>query len=104
MGTYPISSICPWLRYSHQNIDGTQRDTYDRTPVRVTDLAITPDFTRLVAVGINSTPATAEVTPSANGTGGLVTVYGLPTKQLEAYVLLLERGTPCSRYSTSTSV
>ncbi|THH20764.1 hypothetical protein EUX98_g8521 [Antrodiella citrinella] len=48
--------------------DGKERDnSWSRTPIRVTDLAITPDFTRLVAIGMYDVPAppVATTTPDA---------------------------------------
>ncbi|TCD66196.1 hypothetical protein EIP91_001690 [Steccherinum ochraceum] len=77
--------------------DGKQRDSWGRTPIRVTDLAITPDFTRLVAIGMYDAPAPpASITPPEAATppaGGAapasgsrpseheVIVYDLATKQ-----------------------
>ncbi|CAL1705275.1 unnamed protein product [Somion occarium] len=85
--------------------DGKQRDSWDRTPIRVTDLAITPDFTRLVAVGMYDLPATPHPgsnptapdsgTPAvggsapANGSAGSATrliVYQLSNQQEQASV------------------
>ncbi|PSR81506.1 hypothetical protein PHLCEN_2v6364 [Hermanssonia centrifuga] len=87
------------------DVDGKQRDTWGRTPIRVTDLAITPDFTKLVAVGMydlpspipqSNAPSAEGVTPpAASGaahannsppTEFRMIVYDLATKQLEASI------------------
>ncbi|KAI0332631.1 WD40 repeat-like protein [Cubamyces sp. BRFM 1775] len=52
--------------------DGKMRDSWGRTPIRVTDLMVTPDFTRLVAVGMYDTmhaPPEAAAVAAAGGTG-----------------------------------
>ena len=36
-----------------QDADGTKRDSWGPIPVRIEDLAVTPDQTRLVVVGLN---------------------------------------------------
>lgn len=63
-----------------QDANGKQRDSWGRTPIRVTDLAITPDFTRLVAIGMYDAPAPpASTTPPEAGTppvGGAVPMHG----------------------------
>jgi WD repeat-containing protein 26 len=83
-----------------QDVDGKQRDTWGTTAIRVTDLAVTPDLTRVVAVGMYHQPV-----PPANphngpdpGTGAAsgfsgapqrqtrMIVYDMATKQPEAYV------------------
>lgn len=51
------------LIFRYQDADGKQRDSWGRTPIRVTDLAITSDFTRLVAVGMYDAPAPPAATP-----------------------------------------
>ncbi|KAI0341652.1 WD40 repeat-like protein [Trametopsis cervina] len=82
--------------------DGKQRDSWGRTPIRVTDLAITPDFTRLVAVGMYDVPAPPPPTPSTGGEAVSaaataaanqpkefrLAVWDLATKQLESFVRL----------------
>ena len=50
-----------------QDADGKLRDTWGRTRIRVTDLMVTPDFTRLVAVGMYDMPP---VQPGANPQDG----------------------------------
>ncbi|OCH88195.1 WD40 repeat-like protein [Obba rivulosa] len=86
------------------NADGTRRDSWGRTPIRVTDLVVTPDFTRLVAVGMydgvsaphgsdgsppdSATPPTGAAAPA----GGVrpsenrIIVYDLATKQVETSI------------------
>ncbi|TFY66673.1 hypothetical protein EVG20_g4410 [Dentipellis fragilis] len=90
--------------------DGKQRDSWGITGIRITDLAVTPDFTRLVAVGESATgPSSQHPAPSGRGdsatppVGGsrnnthansnasrsteyLMIVYDLATKQPEVYV------------------
>lgn len=90
-----------------QDADGKQRDSWGRTPIRVTDLAITPDFTRLVAIGMYDAPAPpASTSPPDTGTppvGGAIPVHGqrhhtehrafvydLATKQAIQYVLAFD--------------
>ncbi len=86
-----------------QGSDGKQRDSWGITAIRITDLAVTPDFTRLVAIGesardpILPTPrgdSAAATTTNRNGTNNpipngprtpehLMVVYDLTTKQPE---------------------
>jgi len=88
--------------------DGKQRDSWGITATRIIDLAVTPDFTRLVAIGesardpILPTPrsdAVASSTASRNGNNNaapnaprtleyLMIVYDLTTKQPELSVSL----------------
>ncbi|KAI0934659.1 hypothetical protein AcV5_006428 [Taiwanofungus camphoratus] len=79
--------------------DGKQCDTWGQTPIRVTDLVITPDSTRLVAVGMYDVPGTPSPTPPEGGTppGAAaaarssetrVIVYDLATKQPETMIQL----------------
>ncbi|KDQ60900.1 hypothetical protein JAAARDRAFT_55637 [Jaapia argillacea MUCL 33604] len=91
--------------------DGKQRDTWGTTSIRVTDLAITPDFTRVVAVGMHylaSLPSSGgngrgeSVTPPTGGGGAhphnatngstgsenRMIIYDLATKQTEASIRL----------------
>jgi hypothetical protein len=88
-----------------QDAEGNFRDSWGETAIRVTDLAITPDLTRVVAVGIHYRPPSPSVgvlspdsrpadstTPSTGGGNGSSTstsrksencmiVYDLTTKQ-----------------------
>jgi hypothetical protein len=86
-----------------QGSDGKQRDSWGITAIRITDLAVTPDFTRLVAIGesakdpILPTPRGDSVTASTTNRNGnnnnppngprtpehLMIVYDLTTKQPE---------------------
>ncbi|KAI0636404.1 WD40 repeat-like protein [Trametes polyzona] len=83
--------------------DGKPRDTWQRTPIRVTDLMVSPDFTRLVAVGmydVPSIPPAAGVGAGAQdaGAGGAgasarvsetrIIIYDLATKQPESMIRL----------------
>jgi WD repeat-containing protein 26 len=110
-----------WVRYCHlttcrllncclctivQGSDGKLRDSWGITAIRITDLAVTPDFTRLVAVGESARdlnpilpPTTRNdsvVTSAASRNGNnnpspgvprtreyLMIVYDLTTKQPE---------------------
>ncbi|KAI0819085.1 WD40 repeat-like protein [Irpex lacteus] len=81
--------------------DGKQRDSWGRTPIRVTDLAITPDFTKLVAVGMYDVPTPPPPPPSAtvdgtNNAGNAaaatsppkefrLAVWDLSTKRLDSF-------------------
>jgi WD repeat-containing protein 26 len=97
-----------------QDSDGRQVDTWGNTPIRVTDLAVSPDLSRLVVVGMHNQPpqppvnelghqrdhhhggetATPPPVPPANATptnGEAVSeyrmiIYDLGTKQVESYV------------------
>ncbi|KII88044.1 hypothetical protein PLICRDRAFT_30507 [Plicaturopsis crispa FD-325 SS-3] len=60
--------------------EGMERETWGA--IRVTDLAVTPDFTRLVAVGIYNTP------PAAGGTENRIVVYNMATKEAETSIRL----------------
>ncbi|CDO76439.1 hypothetical protein BN946_scf184781.g16 [Trametes cinnabarina] len=53
--------------------DGKLRDTWGRTPIRVTDLQVTPDFTRLVAVGMYDMMPPPDATGAAAGAAGVGT-------------------------------
>ena len=57
------------------------RDTWERTSIRVTDLMVTPDFTRLVAVGMYDSPAATAANPqdAAAPQGGAGAVPGANT-------------------------
>ncbi|KAJ7709607.1 WD40 repeat-like protein [Mycena rosella] len=48
------------------NMDGQRRDIWSLLPVRITYMAVTPDFTRLVAIGMR---APSPVDPRADGEG-----------------------------------
>ena len=98
-----------------QDMDGKQRDTWGTTSIRVTDLAVTPDFTRLVAVGMHQLPPAPSVTvidlnqqrgqtgeaatpptggnqPQAKDTENRMIIYDLATKQIESYVIVILSG------------
>ena len=57
------------------------RYTWERTSIRVTDLMVTPDFTRLVAVGMYDSPAATAANPqdAAAPQGGAGAVPGANT-------------------------
>ncbi|KAF9447666.1 WD40 repeat-like protein [Macrolepiota fuliginosa MF-IS2] len=50
----------------HWNADGKLHESWGMTPIRVTDLAITSDFTRLVTIGMDRNPPPLE-SPSRPG-------------------------------------
>lgn len=85
---------------------GKLRDDWSGVPIRVTDMAVTPDMTRLVTVGmdyISISPSTADASrgvsrestppPTSNGNGATVNggrqsenrmiVYDLKSKAIE---------------------
>ncbi|KAH9833011.1 WD40 repeat-like protein [Rhodofomes roseus] len=76
--------------------DGKQRDSWGQSPIRVTDLTVTPDFTRLVAVGMYDVPASGPgvtATPENGNQSGAgrsaenrVIVYDLLTKQPQLFI------------------
>lgn len=85
-----------------QDADGKQRDNWGATPIRVTDLVVTPDQTRVIALGMYIHPITAASTPGGAGDHGVsgtpptanaggailkenkMIVYDFMTKQIEA--------------------
>lgn len=87
-----------------QDADGKQRDTWGTIAIRVIDLAITPDSSRLIAVGMHELPpspvaearAQSGDAPPAGGNGAAaiitqnaenrILIYDLATKQLESCV------------------
>ncbi|KZT26589.1 WD40 repeat-like protein [Neolentinus lepideus HHB14362 ss-1] len=91
--------------------DGKRRDTWGTTSIRVTDLAVTPDFSRVVAVGMHYLAPSAagsttgsgrseSITPPTGGGGARpnntasresenrMLIYDLATKQTEASIRL----------------
>ena len=77
-----------------QDADGKQRDAWAQCPIRVTDLTVTPDLSRLIAVGMYDTPPTlpgpTQIHPE-NGSAAVksrtsesrMIIYDLSTKQPE---------------------
>lgn len=90
-----------------QDADGKLKESWGTTAIRVTDLAITPDFTRLVTIGMHhqllsdlSPPArtppgdhqpyaggaaaspAASITPANKNTNNRLIIYGLASKQV----------------------
>lgn len=77
--------------------DGKQRDSWGRTPIRILDIATTPDCTRLIAIGMydartilsagNGTPQDEIGTPAAVAPSRSferrVIVYNISSKQIE---------------------
>lgn len=65
-------------RCHEQGADGRQRDSWGITSIRIVDLAVTPDFTRLVAVGVSAAanPHGGTATPSGRGESSTPPVAG----------------------------
>lgn len=64
-----------------QDTDGKRRDDWGPTVIRITDLAVTPDLTRLVTVGmfISKPPTVSSRSgPGAGGDGGASSNSGTP--------------------------
>lgn len=89
-----------------QDMAGKLRDDWSGVPIRVTDMAVTPDMTRLVTVGMDyiaTPPTTADASggvsreptppPTSNGNGTTVNggrqsenrmiIYDLKSKAIE---------------------
>lgn len=95
---YPVCAL--------QDADGNLREKWGATGIRVTDLAVTPDFARLVTVGIHHLPIGAADLPSgreaqsgdaaaagaaaARASENRMIIYDLATKQIESCVHHLE--------------
>ncbi|KAG5220488.1 WD repeat-containing protein [Salix suchowensis] len=56
--------------------EGRQRDSWGTTAIRVTDLAVTPDFTRLVTIGMDYVPPHSVTVIDANPRVSLAGSYG----------------------------
>ncbi|GLB34733.1 putative WD40 repeat-like protein [Lyophyllum shimeji] len=89
----------------HWDADGNLREKWGATGIRVTDLAVTPDFTRLVTVGMHHLPigslsdalpgrdasageAAAAGAAAAKASENRMIIYDLATKQVELSVRL----------------
>ena len=87
----------------HQDADGRVRDIWDATAIRITELALTPDFKYLVALGMEFPPPITEETQLSDAQADLeeldersplrneaaqvvLIVYDFATKQTESYV------------------
>jgi WD repeat-containing protein 26 len=106
-----FSALCPQvilILSKIQDAEGNFKDSWGETAIRVTDLAITPDLARVIAVGIHYRPPLAgsmspdnrPADPSASQSGGgngsvtsasrksenCMIVYDLATKQTELFV------------------
>ena len=95
----------PHTHTVHQDADGKVRDAWGATAIRLTELALTPDFKHLVAVGmewLSNPPPATEATqsrgvqagePSSTPPGGntapvRMIVFDFATKQTESCVVL----------------
>ncbi|KDQ33398.1 hypothetical protein PLEOSDRAFT_1073660 [Pleurotus ostreatus PC15] len=56
--------------------EGRQRDSWGTTAIRVTDLAVTPDFTRLVTIGMDYVPPHSVTVIDANPRGSMAGSHG----------------------------
>ena len=103
--------------------DGRVRDDWGHTPIRIFDLALTPDFSRLVAIGESAnqppverdaslgarrdgsaTPPERGGTPAERSVSYQIIVYDLATKTPELYVTYTLSSMPLShRNLTSTA-
>ncbi|KAG6909629.1 hypothetical protein DXG01_016411 [Tephrocybe rancida] len=89
----------------HWDVDGNLRDKWGETGIRITDLAITPDFSRLVSVGMQHLPvgvvnegisgrevqsgdAAALGAAAARASENRMVIYDLTTKQVESSIRL----------------
>ncbi|KAF5381032.1 hypothetical protein D9615_004152 [Tricholomella constricta] len=85
----------------HWDADGNLREKWAATGIRITDLAVTPDFARLVTVGIHQLPvnldtgrdaqsgdAAAAGAAASRASENRMIVYDLATKQIESTIRL----------------
>lgn len=63
-----------------QDTEGRRRDDWGPTAIRITDLAVTPDLTRLVTVGMfnKPPPVSSRSASGAGGDGGASSNSGTP--------------------------
>ncbi|KAH9079635.1 WD40-repeat-containing domain protein, partial [Lactarius deliciosus] len=81
----PCELFYNYPHYGVQEFDGKQRDSWDTITIRIADLAVSPDCTRLVAVGASAgDPVLSTLTPES--LENLMIVYDLTTKQPELSV------------------
>jgi hypothetical protein len=83
----------PLTKRTSQDVHGKQRDSWGTTAIRVTDLDVTPDQTRVVAVGVlrvetPSLPSTPATTANAAGSSSSknefrMVIYDFASKQVE---------------------
>ncbi|KAL9715363.1 hypothetical protein Ac2012v2_002027 [Leucoagaricus gongylophorus] len=52
----------------HWNADGRLHESWGLMPIRVTDLAVTPDLTRLVTIGMDRNPSLPDLASTRSGT------------------------------------
>lgn len=108
---YPFPSRNLVVHLLYQDTEGKMRDTWPITAIRVTDLAVTPDLSRLVAVGMqhlqpvpavidlspprdhngDAAPTPAPVGSSLSASGARASehrmiIYDLATKETQSYV------------------
>lgn len=93
--------LFPALISDEQNTDGQRREIWGMLPVRVTHMVVTPDFTRLVAIGLRAPspvdPRVESDSPPAGANGGSTSsppprdehrflVFDYATRRTETYV------------------
>ncbi|KAH8980940.1 WD40-repeat-containing domain protein [Lactarius hatsudake] len=81
----PCELFYKYPHYGVQGFDGKQRDSWDTIAIRIADLAVSPDCTRLVAVGASAGNPVLS-TPTPDSLENLMIVYDLTTKQPELSV------------------
>lgn len=74
----PVLSTVPSSFYiiPPQDREGRQRDSWGTTAIRVTDLAVTPDFTRLVTIGMDYVPPHSVTVIDANPRASMAGSHG----------------------------
>ena len=98
MGWYLVCSRLKSRTDGVKDIEGNQRDSWGMATIRVTDLDVSPNMTKVVAVGIIHLPPTpnppsstgASPAPGARGDSpeNRMIVYDMATKQTIACVSL----------------
>lgn len=81
-----------------QDAEGRRRDLWGSCPIRVTDLTITPDLTRLVAIGMYVPPVPASGPPDGapGRSENRIIIFDMATRMPEASVI-------CPKLSPSNS-
>jgi hypothetical protein len=103
----PASPFLDQFSTTRQDADGQVKESWGTTAIRVTDLAITPDFTRLVTIGMHHQSPTEPNAPprppgdhaaygntgsgagssSPRNSNNRLIVYDVATKQVLTYVI-----------------
>jgi hypothetical protein len=80
MGRYSPGAYVRCETYERQDPEGNQRDSWGMAPIRVTDLDVSPNMTKVVAVGIIHLPP-APQPPASTGTSPAPGARGDTTSQ-----------------------